>query len=129
MDIAATILETSQTPHPGTLYKGREIEPLRGNSMLPVLNGTASEVHKDDAAVSWELFGMRAVRKGDFKLLWLVQPFGPDDWQLYNLAKDPGETVDLSGGMPELRNEMIEIWNRYSQETGVILPSKNLFSP
>ena len=73
------------------------------------------------------VFGMRAVRKGDFKLLWLVEPFGPDDWQLYNLANDPGETVDLSEGMPELRTEMIEIWNRYSQETGVILPSKNLF--
>ena len=79
--------------------------------------------------MSWELFGMRAVRKGDNKLLWLVKPFGPDDWQLYNLAKDPGERVDLSGRMPELRNEMIEIWNRYSQETGVILPSKNLFAP
>ncbi len=72
---------------------------------------------------------MRAVRKGDFKLLRLVKPFGPDDWQLYNLANDPGETVDLSGRMPELRSEMVEIWNRYSQETGVILPSKYLFAP
>ena len=71
---------------------------------------------------------MRAVRKGDFKLLWLVEPFGPDDWQLYDLAKDPGETTDLSEQMPELRAEMIAIWERYSQETGVILPSKNLFA-
>ena len=69
---------------------------------------------------------MRAVRKGDFKLLWLVEPFGPGGWQLYNLAKDPGETTDLSGSMPELRGEMVEIWNRYSQETGVILPSNKL---
>ena len=69
---------------------------------------------------------MRAVRKGDHKLLWLSKPFGPGDWQLYNLASDPGEMDDLSQSKPELRNEMVAIWNRYSRETGVILPSKNL---
>jgi hypothetical protein len=37
--------------------------------------------------------------------------------------------VKMTGEMLELRNEMIEIWNRYSQETGVILPSKNIFAP
>jgi arylsulfatase A-like enzyme len=128
MDIAATILDASQTPHPGTSYKGRKVEALRGLSLTPVLSGKASAVYKDDAAVSWEMFGMRAVRKGDYKLLWLIEPFGPNTWQLYNLADDPGETADLSAQMPELRNEMIETWNHYSEETGVILPSKNIFT-
>ncbi len=128
-DIAATILEASQTPHPDTSYKGRKVEPLRGLSIAPVLSGNASVVHKEDTAASWEMFGMRAVRKGDYKLLWLVEPFGPDHWQLYNLANDPGEIVDLSAQLPDLRSDMIEIWNRYSQETGVILPSTNLFAP
>ena len=126
--IAATILEASQTPHPGTSYKGRKVEPLRGRSLFPVLSGKANVVYEDDTAVSWELFGLRAVRKGDFKLLWMPEPFGTDDWQLYDLARDPGETNDLSEGNPELRSEMIEIWNRYSQETGVILPSKSPLS-
>jgi len=94
-----------------------------------VLSGKESVVHKDDTAMSWEMLGMRAVRQGDYKLLWLVEPFGPDEWQLYNLADDPGETVDLSSKMPDLRSDMIEIWNHYAQETGVILPSKNLFAP
>jgi arylsulfatase A-like enzyme len=129
MDIATTILVASQTPHPGTSYKGRKVKPLSGKSLSPVLSGKASVVHKDDTAVSWELFGMRAVRKGDFKLLRLVKPFGPDDWRLYNLAMDPGEIVDLSERMPELRSEMVELWNRYSRETGVTLPSKNIFEP
>jgi len=71
---------------------------------------------------------MRAVRQGDYKLLWLVEPFGPNHWQLFNLATDPGETIDLSARLPDLRNDMIEIWNRYAQETGVILPSNNLFT-
>ena len=126
MDLAATMLDASGTAHPGTSYKDREIEPIRGKSMVPFLNGKASVVHKDDTAVSWELFGMRAVRKGDYKLLWLVKPYGPDDWQLYNLAVDPGETTDLSESLPELRQEMIEIWDRYAQDSGVILPSVKL---
>ena len=128
MDIPATILDASQTPHPGTSYKGREVEPLRGKSMATVLNGDASIVHENDTAASWEMFGMRAVRQGDYKLLWLIEPFGPDHWQLFNLANDPGETIDLSARMPDLRNDMIETWNSYSKETGVILPSKNVFT-
>ena len=31
--------------------------------------------------------------------------------------------------MPDLRDEMIEIWNRYARETGVILPDENVFLP
>ena len=127
MDLAATILEASQTKHPGTSYKGRQVEPLRGQSLSPVLAGKTDVVHKDDSAVSWEMFGMRAVRKGDYKLLWIIEPFGPAAWQLYDLAKDPGETNDLSAQMPELRSELVEIWNRYSEETGIILPSRNIF--
>ena len=95
--------------------------------MLAELNGKAKVVHKDDTAVSWELFSMRADRKGDFKLLWLPEPYGTGDWQLYDLDKEPGELNDLSAHYPKLHIEMTEIWNRYSQETGVILPSPPIF--
>jgi len=123
MDIAATILNVSKTPHPGQSYRGRKIERLRGRSLLPVLLGKTEVVYTDDIAVSWELFGFRAVRKGDFKLLWLPEPFGTGDWQLYDLENDPGELNDLSTQRRGLRDEMAEIWEKYAQETGVILPS------
>jgi arylsulfatase len=125
MDIAATILDVSKTPHPGQAYMGRKIERLRGRSLLPVLRGKTEVVHKDDIAVSWELFGFRAVRKGDFKLLWLPEPFGTGDWQLYDLENDPGELNDLSTQRRGLRDEMAEIWEKYAQETGVVLPSSS----
>ena len=70
-------------PHPGTSYKGREVEPLRGMSMANVLSGKANIVHENDTATSWEMFEMRAVWQGDYKLLWLVELFGPDHWQLF----------------------------------------------
>lgn len=61
------------------------------------------------------------MRKGDYKLLWLPKPFGTGDWQLYDLSTDPAELIDLSQQRPTLRAEMIEIWEQYAKETGVIL--------
>jgi arylsulfatase len=129
MDIAATILEAAGVDHPGTSYKGRKVHPLLGRPMMKVLKGESDIVYDNDIAVSWELFGFRAVRKGDFKLLWLPAPFGVDDWQLYDLSKDPAELNDLSQERPKLRNEMVEIWNQYSTEMGVILPPGGALSP
>ncbi len=63
-----------------------------------------------------------SVRKGDFKLIWLPIPFGNDDWQLYDLSKDPAELNDLSQERPKLRKELINIWKQYSTDVGVVLP-------
>lgn len=123
MDVAATILDAANVTHPGRSYQGHKIHPLRGRSMLPVLRGESDVVYENDTAVSWELFGCRAVRKGDFKLLRLPTPLGTGDWQLYDLSKDPAELDDLSRRRPELRKEMIDIWEQYARETGVVLPA------
>ena len=122
MDITATILDVAGVEHPGTSYKGRKVEPLRGRTMMKVLNGKSNFIYDNDTAVNWEMLGFRAVRKGDFKLVWLSIPFGNDDWQLYDLSKDPAELNDLSQERPKLRKEMIAIWNQYSKEVGVVLP-------
>ena len=122
MDISATILDAAGVDHPMTTYKDRKVEPLRGRSMTNVLNGKSDFIYDNDTAVSWEMLGFRAVRKGDFKLIWLPVPFGNDDWQLYDLAKDPAEMKDLSKQQPKLREEMISIWKQYSKDVGVILP-------
>jgi len=122
MDISATILDAVGVDHPGSSYNGRKVEPLRGRSMMKVLNGKSNFIYDKDTAVSWEMLGFRAVRKGDFKLVWLPLPFGNDDWQLYNLSTDPAELSDLSKNQPKLRKEMIEIWKQYSKDVGVVLP-------
>ena len=89
---------------------------------MPFLTGESdAEPHKD---LYWRLGARTAYRLGDWKLL-----KNPNkEWQLYNLAKDPGETVDLSGKMPDLRTELIETWNAYAKETGVVLPELNIFT-
>ena len=126
MDIGATILEMAGVEHPGSSYKGKEVETLRGRSMVDVLNGKSDTIYDDDTAVSWELAGRRAVRKGNLKLVWLDSPAGIDDWQLYDLSNDPAELHDLSAEQPAQREEMIEIWSQYANDVGVVLPSVQL---
>ena len=129
IDVTATMLDAAGVRHPGNSWKSRSIHELRGRSILPVIRGESESVCDADTAVNWELFGFRAVRKGDYKLLWLPKPFGLGDWQLYNLARDPGELNDLSSRQPELRQELISIWQLYAQETRVVLPPGGSLAP
>ena len=129
MDIAATILDQANVMHPGTSYKGKNIHALRGRTLTDVLRGKSQKVYDENDAICWELFGFKAVRKGDFKLLWLPKPLGTDDWQLYDLSKDPGELNDLSEQFPEVRADMIKEWDQYALDTGVILPPGGALRP
>ena len=121
MDILPTFLEVAGTEHPGTTYRGRDVAPPLGESMLPVLTGDAAEVHAEDYYVGWELFGHRAVRRGDWKIVWDPRDGDAARWRLFDLAADPGEQRDLADEQPERLAEMIALWDRYVRDNGVIL--------
>jgi arylsulfatase len=121
MDIAPTLLELAGTTHPGTSYRGREVAAMRGRSLVEYLTGAAENVHDADTGTGWELFGRRAIRQGDWKALYLPAPYGPGSWQLYDLASDPGEIDDLAASQPDKLAELLALWDRYVEETGVIL--------
>ena len=127
MDIAPTVLELAGVAHPGTVYQGRAVEPVRGRSLVEYLSGCAEAVHNTTTGTGWELFGRRAVRQGDWKALHLPAPYGPDDWQLYDLSTDPGEIHDLAASRPEKLAELLALWDRYVEEYGVILDPVSVF--
>jgi len=127
MDIAPTVLELAGVTHPGTDYQGREVEPMRGSSLVPYLSGGPEAVHDAVAGTGWELFGRRAIRQGDWKALYLEQPYGTGAWQLYDLSSDPGEIDDLAASRPEKLAELLTLWDRYVEDTGVILDPALLF--
>jgi arylsulfatase len=120
MDLAPTILQMAGVKHPAPTYQGREVVHMRGKSMLPFLAGSASSVHPADHITGWETCGRAAVRCGDWKIVFIPKPKGPEKWQLYNLAKDPGEVHDLAEKDPERLQRMIKMWDQYVLETGVI---------
>jgi arylsulfatase len=120
MDLAPTILEMAGVKHPAPQYQGREIVPMRGKSMLPYVKGESQSIHEKDFIQGWETHGRAAVRKGDWKIVFIPKPKGPERWQLYNLVSDPGEVHDLSEQHPDRLKELIKLWDQYVLETGVV---------
>jgi arylsulfatase len=90
---------------------------------MSVLDLFAGEVDTPRAAVSqvgYELFGLKAFFVGDWKILWMPPPFGPGEWELFNLREDPAEMNDLSGEYPDRLAEMIALWEGYKESNGVL---------
>jgi len=125
-DIAPTMLELAGIEHPAS-YKGREIVPVQGKSWKRMLSGNTESPRASDDWLGFELFGNRAIRQGDWKISWLYEPFGTEDWQLFNLAEDPGEQHDLSDKFPEKRKELIALWGEYVNTNGVIIGNRSPF--
>ena len=121
MDVLPTFLAIAGTMHPGTQYRGKPVEPVRGVSMLPMLTGKTKAIHKEDEVLGWELFGYRSVRQGDWKIVW-DQAAKPAErrWALFNVTKDPSEQHDLSSTMPDKLAEMQKNWDVYAKDNGVI---------
>jgi arylsulfatase A-like enzyme len=130
MDVLPTILELAKVQHPKK-FQGKEVLPLRGTSMLSALKGEKTKIHDENYTMGWELFGRRAIRKGDWKIVWepSAHPWEPrdpdindDQWRLYNIAKDPGEQNNLAAIETEMLENLVKEWQRYVLETGIILP-------
>ena len=119
-DVAPTIFELAGARHPGTEYQGKPVLPLRGKSMVSWLQGKATAVRNDQDAVGWELGGRKALRKGDWKIVYANKPWGKDGWELYNIAKDRTESRDLADENPQKLGEMIVAWKQYVAETGTL---------
>jgi len=102
VDLAPTLLD---------LCRANPLENAQGNSLRPVLEGTANS---DDWREAYaEFFGQRFVYTqrivwhGDWK--YVFSPGGIDE--LYNLADDPHERVNLAGNQ-EYHDILIEMTKR-----------------
>lgn len=126
MDIAPTFLEMAGVKHPAPTSNGREVVGMRGKSIVPWLNGQSETIHSQDFVEGWEMSGRAAIRKGNWKAVYLPSStFGPsakgrDRWELFDLEADQGETNDLSAEDPEKLKELIKLWDQYVMETGVV---------
>jgi arylsulfatase A-like enzyme len=128
-DITPTILEFAGIENPKGFYKGASVEKISGLSFKSILSGESLFTRHDDDYLGWELFGHRAIRQGDWKLLWLsskpywlAAPASPDEWALYNIGNDPGEQNNLARSEPEKLQKLVLLWEQYVKEEGILLP-------
>ncbi|WP_317928455.1 arylsulfatase [Halioxenophilus sp. WMMB6] len=100
------------------------------NIPLPVDQEVAVEGHSlfteagNTAAMGWELFGGKAYRYGEWKLVRKSPRMGETQWQLFNLVDDPMEQQDLSAQQPAKFQQLMQRWADYEQGNGIIYPQR-----
>lgn len=114
-DVAPTVLDWLDVD-PGAL-KGK---PMTGRSLLPVLGGEVESVYGPDEPRAVEVSGNSALYLGDYKITRSVPPVGDGQWRLYNLARDPGETTDLSASEPAVKARLLAAYDAYAESMGVL---------
>jgi len=121
-DITPTLLELAGVAEPAGEYDGRTVERITGVSWVSLLSGVAQSLDEEPRVIVSELFGKRSVQRSEWKIVHMPQPYGIDDWQLFNLHDDLGESRDVSSEQPGIKASLIAEWDNYAEENNVILP-------
>jgi arylsulfatase/uncharacterized sulfatase len=127
-DITPTLLELAHIETPGPSYQGAAVEPLVGHSLLGLLQGSVAAVRGSEQPLGYELSGNAALFKGSLKLVRNMPPLGDGLWHLYDLAADPGETLDLSAQLPQEFAAMQVDYANY-EKTNQVLPMPAGYTP
>jgi len=110
IDFMPTLLELAGSEYPRQ-FNGNTLLPVEGRSLLPVFHGQQRHGHP---TLGWELFGNRAIRQGDWKLVWGASE---KQWELYNLKSDRSETVNLATEYPDRVMSMARDWDLWHVNT------------
>ena len=112
IDFMPTFLELAGGRYPSR-FNGHDILPVEGISLLPILEGKQRKGHD---TLAWHWAGNRAIRQGDWKLVWDKMV---EKWELYDLSVDRCETNNLAGQHPQRVERMSAVWFDWAQRTGV----------
>ncbi len=125
VDTAPTILNLVGFPPPAD---------AEGHSLVPLMQGRVKSINKYVYGEEDVMIPLRSVRNSQYKL---IENLWTGKFQLFNLARDPGEMHDIYGQQPgiqdELRNRLQEWmlqnhssiedrmpqWRRYAQDPWV----------
>jgi arylsulfatase len=123
LDIMPTVLELAGVEHPTSKDSNSGFQTPIGKSLLPVILNQAESIRSQNEYLGFEFWGGRGVVAGDWKItgLYNQDTAKMEEWQLFNLAIDPGEQVDLASQEPKVMQQMLSYWQDYVTSNGVIL--------
>jgi len=120
IDLMPTLIELAGATYPEQLGDHR-LKPLAGQSLTRAFAGKRTAPR----TLAWEHEGNRAIRVGDWKLV--AEFRGPSE--LYNLANDRAETVNLAERETAKVAELTAAWQAWADQVGVVpwaeLPGAN----
>ncbi|MCD6287770.1 MAG: arylsulfatase [Candidatus Hydrogenedentes bacterium] len=117
IDIMATCIDLAGATYPKQIGD-RKIDPLKGESLLPIIQGKTRKPHD----TLYFHFGTdRALRQGPWKLV--SAKLGK--WELYNMDKDRTELNDLAEQLPDRTAAMSAEWFRIAKDVDR-LPNRQL---
>ena len=121
-DIAPTLYELAGAKHPAgsSSSDGQAVLPVKGRSLVAYLQGKAPTVYGPNDSIGWELGGRKALRQGDWKIVYANPPWGSGDWELYNLAEDRTEQRNLAAQRPDKLQQLLGEWKKYVAANGVL---------
>jgi arylsulfatase A-like enzyme len=114
MDIMPTLCEVAQATYPKQ-RNNINVQPSSGQSFLPVLRG-GTMTERD---LCFEHESARALRHGEWKIVWGKRSLTPITWELYNLKDDPSELNDLALKHPDMVQTMKKRWFDWADAVGV----------
>jgi len=115
MDVLPTLIEAAGAAYPQS-FAEREVLPAEGTSLLPVMRGEPLK----ERTIGFDHQGARALRKGDWKLVWSKRMPHEIEWELYHLATDRCELNDLAEQQPDRAAAMAKEWEAWARRVGVI---------
>jgi arylsulfatase len=122
MDLAPTFYQLADLEYPAD-WKGKEVKPLAGKSLLPILQEGKNEIHDSTYVFALEHRGRIMLRKGKWKLLNITAPYSEENFELYDLSVSRDEQNNVKKRYPEKYEELLQEWNTYSKSVGVRTPT------
>jgi len=114
IDIMATCLDLGKAKYPKQ-HHGKEIIPLEGKSLVPILKGDKRKGHD---YLAFEHFNEKAlISKDGWKI---VQPGKNAAWELYNLNTDRTEMNNLAAEYPDRVKSMEKQYGEWAERCMVV---------